>query len=247
MSDLRAPTPSAAAEIVVRSRDEFERHIAEHARRIAQQMRFHLSQWKHHVRDLQTHRGFRRLDFLLRGRRQLLDEYSNSLTIGLRLRLAMARQRVTAANAHIASFDLRGRAAVLRRHIDLQRGNLRTALDRVVTRKHRALNLAQMRFAALDLRARVAAFRHIWERDANDMQVRFDRVLVAKRRRLESAMMQLEERSPFRILERGYSIAYDSAGKVLRSADQVALGDDISLRLARGELAAKVLRKNQNK
>ena len=159
VSDLRAPTPSAAAEIVVRSRDEFERHIAEHARRISQQMRFHLSQWKHHVRDLQTHRGFRRLDFLLRGRRQLLDEYSNSLTIGLRLRLAMARQRVTEANAHIASFDLRGRAAVLRRHIDLQRGNLRTALDRVVTRKHRALNLAQMRFAALDLRARVAAFR----------------------------------------------------------------------------------------
>src|SRR5271156_3658905 len=247
VSDLRAPTPSAAAEIVVRSRDEFERHIAEHARRISQQMRFHLSQWKHHVRDLQTHRGFRRLDFLLRGRRQLLDEYSNSLTIGLRLRLAMARQRVTEANAHIASFDLRGRAAVLRRHIDLQRGNLRTALDRVVTRKHRALNLAQMRFAALDLRARVAAFRHTWERDANDLQVRFDRVLVAKRRRLQTAMLQLDERSPFKILERGYSIAYDSAGKVLRSADQVALGDDISLRLARGELAAKVLSKNKSK
>src|SRR6202041_2760496 len=150
VADLRAPTPSAAAEIVVRSRDEFERHIAEHARRIAQQMRFHLSQWKHHVRDLQTHRGFRQLDFLLRGRRQLLDDYSNSLTIGLRLRLAMARQRVTEANAHIASFDLRGRAAVLRRHIELQRGNRRTGLDRVVPRKHRALNLAQMRFAALD-------------------------------------------------------------------------------------------------
>ena len=243
VSDLRAPTPSAAAEIVVRSRDEFERHIAEHARRIAQQMRFHLSQWKHHVRDLQTHRGFRQLDFLLRGRRQLLDDYSNSLTIGLRLRLAMARQRVTEANAHIASFDLRGRAAVLRRHIELQRGNLRTALDRVVTRKHRALNLAQMRFAALDLRARVAGFRRKWERDAHEMQMLFDRVLIAKRRRLESAMMQLEERSPFKILERGYSIAYDSAGKVLRSADQVSLGDDISLRLARGELAANVRKK----
>jgi exodeoxyribonuclease VII large subunit len=243
VSDLRAPTPSAAAEIVVRSRDEFERHIAEHARRISQQMRFHLSQWKHHVRDLQTHRGFRNLDFLLRGRRQLVDDYSSSLTIGLRLRLAMARQRVTTANAHIASFDLRGRAAVLRRHIDQQRGSLRTALDRLVTRKHRALNLAQMRFAALDLRARVASFRRTWERDANDLQVRFDRLLVAKQRRLESALMQLEERSPFKILERGYSIAYDASGKVLRSTDQVAIGDEITLRLARGELAAKVSEK----
>ena len=181
----------------------------------------------------------------MRGRRQLLDDYSNSLTIGLRLRLAVARQRVTEANAHIASFDLRGRAAVLRRHIDLQRGNLRASLDRVVTRKHRALNLMQMRFAALDLRARVAGFRRTWERDANDLQIRFDRVLVAKRRRIESAMMQFEERSPFKILERGYSIAYDASGKVLRSADQVTIGDEISLRLARGELAAKVSGKNK--
>lgn len=247
VSDLRAPTPSAAAEIVVRSRDEFERHIAEHARRISQQMRFHLSQWKHHVRDLQTHRGFRRLDFLLRGRRQLVDDYSNSLTIGLRLRLAVARQRVTEANAHISSFDLRGRAAVLRRHIDLQRGNLRTALDRMVTRKHRALNLAQMRFAALDLRARVAALRHRWERAASDLQVSADRLVVAKQRRLESATMQLEERSPFKILERGYSIAYDSAGKVLRSTDQVVIGDGISLRLADGELGATVSKKQKDK
>jgi exodeoxyribonuclease VII large subunit len=245
VSDLRAPTPSAAAEIVVRSRDEFERHIAEHARRIAQQMRFHLSQWKHHVRDLQTHRGFRKLDLLLRERRQLLDDYSNSLASELRLLLGIARQRVAEANAHIASFDLRGRATVLRRHIDLQQGNLRTTLDRVITRKHRALNLAQMRFAALDLRRRVAGLRRTWERDAGDLQVRFDRVLLAKRHRLESAMVRLEERSPFKILERGYSIAYDSAGRVLRSAEQVAIGDEISVRLARGELAAEVLKKNE--
>jgi exodeoxyribonuclease VII large subunit len=245
VSDLRAPTPSAAAEIVVRSRDEFERHIAEHARRVAQQMRFHLSQWKHQVRDLQTHRGFRQLDLLLRGRRQLLDEYSNALMSGLRLRLTMARQRVTEANAHIASFDLRGRAAILRRHIDLQRGNLRAALDRLVTRKQRTLHLAQMQFAALDLRARVAGFRRRWERDAHDLQAGFDRLLVAKRRRLESAMMQLEERSPFKILERGYSIAYDSAGKVLRSTDQVAVGDEMSLRLAHGGLAATIRSKSK--
>jgi len=244
VSDLRAPTPSAAAEIVVRSRDEFERHIAEHARRISQQMRFHLSQWKHRVRDLQTHRGFRRLDFLLRGRRQLLDEYSNSLTIGLRLRLAMARQRVTEANAHIASFDLRGRAAVLRRHIDLQRGNLRTALDRVVTRKHRALNLAQMRFAALDLRARVAAHRHRLQQSDTELRLKFERLVKSKRKQFDAVDTQRIERDPLRILDRGYSITYDSSGKVLRSTDQVVPGDNISVRLARGELAATVRKKS---
>ena len=131
VADLRAPTPSAAAEIVVRSREEFERHIAEHQRQLVQQMRYRLSQWRHRVRDLQTHRGFRQLELVLRNRRQQVDEMSNSLAIGLRLRLAMARQRLTKANAHIASFDLRGRAAVLARRIEQQRGLLRAALERV--------------------------------------------------------------------------------------------------------------------
>ncbi|MFZ0523672.1 MAG: exodeoxyribonuclease VII large subunit [Candidatus Acidiferrales bacterium] len=246
VADLRAPTPSAAAEIVVKSREEFERHIAEHQRHLIQQMRYRFSQWRHRVRDLQTHRGFRELERVLRARRQQLDEMSNSLAIGLRLRLAMARQRITEANAHVASFDLRARATVLRRHVEQQRGSLSAALDRVVARKHRHLNVVQMRFAALDLRARVGALRRRWERDTAELQVRLDRALITKRRKLEAAFTRLEERSPFRILERGYAIAYDASGKVLRSPDQVALGDDISVRVAQGELGATVRRKTKS-
>jgi exodeoxyribonuclease VII large subunit len=243
VADLRAPTPSAAAEIVVKSRQEFERHIAEHQRHLIQQMRYRFSQWRHRVRDLQTHRGFRDLERVLRARRQQLDEVSNSLAIGLRLRLAMARQRITEANAHVASFDLRGRATVLRRRIDQQGSSLSAALDRVVARKHRRLSVVQMRFAALDLRARVGALRRRWERDTTELQVRLEHILISKRRKLEAAFTRLEERSPFRILERGYAIAYDASGKVLRSPDQVALGDDISLRIAQGEIAATVRNK----
>jgi exodeoxyribonuclease VII large subunit len=244
VADLRAPTPSAAAEIVVKSREEFERHIAEHQRHLIQQMRYRFSQWRHRVRDLQTHRGFRELERVLRARRQQVDEMSNSLAIGLRLRLAMARQRITEANAHVASFDLRGRATVLRRRIDQQLGGLSAALDRVVARKHRQLNVVQMRFTALDLRARVGTLRRRWERDITELQVRLDHVLIGKRRKLEAAMMRLEERSPFRILERGYAIAYDASGKVLRSPDHVTLGDDISVRVAQGEIAATVNKKS---
>ena len=240
VADLRAPTPSAAAEIVVKSREEFERHIAEYQRQIAHHMRYRLSQWRHRVRDLQTHRGFRHLELVLRNRRQQLDEMANSLAIGLRLRLAMARQRLTEANAHIASFDLRGRAAVLARRIEQQRSLLRAALERVVARKRRGFAAAQVRFAALDLRARVGYLRRRLERDSTELQVRIDRMLIAKRRLLQAAALTLDERSPLKILQRGYAIAYDASGKVLRSPDQVDLGEDISVRLARGEVGATV-------
>jgi exodeoxyribonuclease VII large subunit len=199
-ADFRAPTPSAAAEIVVRSRQEFERHIAEHFRDLVQHMRYRLSEWRHRVRDLETHRGFRQLEVLVRRRRQQVDELSSSLAVGLRLRLASTLQRVTRASSRLASFDLR-----------MWVGRWRGVLDQ---------RLLQLRVAA-------------------------DRLLIAKRRAWQIASLRLEERSPLRLLERGYAIAYDASGKVLRSADQVALGDDISVRLARGELGATVRSKKK--
>ena len=140
VADLRAPTPSAAAEIVVRScAMEFERHDrAEHQRHLAQQMRYLLSERKHRVRDLQVHRGFRQLEVLVRRRRQQMDELSSALGITLRLKLASARQRLAGHAGQIASFDLRGRAATLRRRIEQQRETLRTSLARVlVAKRHR--------------------------------------------------------------------------------------------------------------
>ncbi len=198
VADLRAPTPSAAAEIVLRSRVEFERHIADDQRRIVQRMRYLISQWRHHVRDLETHRGFRQLEILVRQRHQRVDDLSSSLAVVLRLRLATARQRLTRAGTRISSFDLRARAETLRRRIDQQRGALQAALDRR---------------------------------------------LIAKRHQYEKVKLQLDERDPLRLLERGYAVAYDASGRVLRSPDQVNLGDEICVRLARGELGATVRNK----
>ena len=243
VADLRAPTPSAAAEIVVRSRQEFDRHIADHQRNLVQQMRYLLSQRRHRVRDLQSHRGFRQMDLLVRRRRQQLDELGSSLAVILRRRLAASRQRATRAGARIASFDLRARATVLRRRIHQQRDALRAALERSLTRKQRRFGAVEVRFAALDLRARVGKLRRALDEHSRNLRVQIDRALIARRRKVEAAALQLEERSPFQLLQRGYAIAYDASGKVLRSPDQVALGDDISLRLAQGALDATVRRK----
>jgi exodeoxyribonuclease VII large subunit len=240
VSDVRAPTPSAAAEIVVRSRQEFEDHLAERYRHLVQRMRFRLSELRHRSRDLQTHRAFRQLEFLVRRRRQLVDELSSSLAVGLREKLVASRQRLSEASTRIASFDLRSRGHVIRRRIERVQSALQVALNRVVLRKRRRFTAAHVQFAALDLRARVGRWRRKLDQRSAELQARLLRALVTKRRRLEAAALQLEERSPFQLLERGYSIAYDAAGKVLRSPDQVSLGDDISVRLARGELGATV-------
>ena len=153
VADMRASTPSAAAELVVQTRREFDRHISELLQTLAQRLRYLLLARKHRLQALATHRAFRRPIELLRKVRQLADELTSELG------------------------------------------------------------------------------------------VRAERLLRVKRERLERLRVQLEERSPLRVLERGYAIAYDAAGNVVRSADQVAVGDELSLQFARGRLTTEVKNK----
>ena len=59
----------------------------------------------------------------------------------------------------------------------------------------------------------------------------------------ERLHLQLEERSPLRVLDRGYAICTDAEGNVVRAADQVAVGAEIQVQLARGRLGAEVRRR----
>jgi exodeoxyribonuclease VII large subunit len=104
---------------------------------------------------------------------------------------------------------------------------------------------AHLRIASFDFRVKIAAFRLRLEKRAAELGVRAERFLRAKRERLERFRLQLEERSPLRVLERGYAIATDAAGNLLRDAAQVALGDTVAIQLHRGRLTTEVRKKEE--
>ena len=244
-ADLRAPTPSAAAEIVVRTRAEFEKHIDDCTRALVQQMRYFFSERRHAVRDLASHRAFRRPGDIVRRQRQRVDELSTSLGRSLNRRIDGVRRRVNVSSTRMASFDLRGRVRMLRLRVERRHGELGAALERATARQRRRYAQAQLRLASADLTARVGVLRRRIERQTSEFAAHARRYLNLARRKLEAATLRLEERSPFQLLERGYAIAYDASGKVLRSAAQVAIGDEISVRLSRGQVAATVRKKTE--
>jgi exodeoxyribonuclease VII large subunit len=198
VADVRASTPSAAAELVVQTRREFDKHIADLRTALADQMRYRILVLSRRIHELSARRGFRRPLDLLRQQRQRADEMISRLALGLRAQLAQSRKRFTAAHLRVLSFDFR---------------------------------------------AKVAAFRLRLERRGADLSVRAERLLRGKRERLDRLRLQLEERSPLRVLERGYAIATDASGAVLRDAAQVSLGDSVSLQLHRGRLTTEVRKK----
>jgi exodeoxyribonuclease VII large subunit len=198
VADVRASTPSAAAELVVNTRREFDKHVADLRQTLLDQMRYRILVLSRRVHELGARRGFRRPLDLLRQQRQRADELTSRLAHALRANLALSTKRFNIAHKHIVAFDFRMKIAAVR-----------------------------LRLEKLQL----------------ELAARSDRALRQKRERLDRLNLQLHERSPLRVLERGYAIATDSAGQILRSTTQVAIGDAVNLRLLNGRLTTSVTSK----
>src|ERR1700675_5031594 len=199
VADVRASTPSAAAELVVPTRREFDKHIADLRETLASLVRYRLLDLIKRVHQLSGRRGFRRPLDLLRQQRQRADEMTSRLALGLRARLEQSRKRFTALHLRIATFDFR---------------------------------------------VKISAFRLRLEKRSADLGVRVERLLRAKRERLARLALQLQERSPLKVLQRGYAIATDEIGALLRDAAQVNIGDTVAIQLHRGRLTTEVTKKD---
>jgi exodeoxyribonuclease VII large subunit len=200
VADVRASTPSAAAELVVQTRRELDKHVSDLRGALTDQMRYRILVLSRRVHEFAGRRGFRRPLDLLRQQRQRADEMTSRLARGLRANLEDSRKRYTAAHLRIVAFDFR------------------------------------MKIAAVRLRL---------ERLASELGARSERAIRMKRERLDRLRLQLQERSPLRVLERGYVIATDDAGNILRDATQVAEGDTVALQLHRGRLTTEVKGKSE--
>jgi exodeoxyribonuclease VII large subunit len=198
VADVRASTPSAAAELVVQTRREFDNHVSDLQADLASLMRYRLLDLSGRVHALRGRAGFRRPLDLLRQRRQRADDLTARVAQGLRARLDQSRKRFSVAQLMIVSFDFR------------------------------------MKIVALRLRLQTRS---------TDLGARAERLLRVKRERWERLTLQLQERSPLKVLERGYAIATDAVGNVLREVNQVAVGDVVTIQLHRGRLISEVKQK----
>ena len=195
VADLRAPTPSAAAELVVHRKQDFLTELENRARRMTQIIRLQLSEARQRLTELRMHHAFQTLATRLAERAQRVDDAVASLERSMRSLLNRARQEWLRASAGVVRYDFRRLLGLKRAALEDRLGRFDAALRRFLTERHNRL-------------AQVEAI--------------------------------LKERNPLTILQRGYSITRDAAGKIVRDAEAVVLGSDISVRLARGELAATI-------
>ena len=195
VADLRAPTPSAAAEMVIRSRQEIEAQAEELDRRLERAMRYRLLMARQELTELAQHGAFASMmDGIHRGQQKLDERRFRLEKAQLRL-LELRRRRVETVSAAVRHYDARRRLAAIRRQLETGVANLAAAT-----------------------RAR----------------------LLAGRAALDRRAASLEALSPVAILNRGYALVFDGNGQLITDAGRLATGDQISARLARGRVRARV-------
>ncbi|MFZ1916326.1 MAG: exodeoxyribonuclease VII large subunit [Terriglobales bacterium] len=195
VADLRAPTPSAAAELVIRSRQEIEAQAEEMHRRLERAVRYRLLMARQELSELAQHGAFRSMmDGIHRGQ-QKLDERRFRLEKAERQLLEQCKRRLEAASGAVRHYDARRQLAGIRQQLESQIASLAAAM-----------------------RAQ----------------------LLAGRAALDRRTASLEALSPVAILNRGYALVFDAEGQLIKDAERLAVGDEVSARLARGKVRARV-------
>lgn len=127
VSDLRAPTPSAAAEIVIASKHELAERVASLRQRAARAMRYHLLLSRNALAALSQQGTFARMRDLIARRGQRVDELVFQLAEAQRRHLRAYHRRLDVASARVRAHDLRAKLNGMRRDVAARTGALAAA------------------------------------------------------------------------------------------------------------------------
>ncbi len=195
-ADMRAPTPSAAAERLVPDQKALKHQLSQLENRLRRAMQARLE------RDSQ------RLDTL-------------------RARLRHPGEQLDRQRQHVTALYQR----------------LQRAMQQGVQQQQARVTQLSKRLASQDMarlhRAEQEHISQLQRRLASAMQ----RALEVRQTRLSSAARELNAVSPLAVLGRGYAIAQDDKGHVIRRAEDTAPGQKLSLRLGEGRLNVEVKRR----
>jgi exodeoxyribonuclease VII large subunit len=198
VADLRAPTPSAAAEMVAAHEAELCARLAALNTSLAQSMKHRIAGSRNQVQQLALSNAFDAVATRLHAALTATSAAEYRLQSNMRANLEIAQRRLHAASRNVSLPQLRS-----------------------------LLTAARARFESL-----------------NNSR---DNAIVARmetaQRNFGLAAAALDAMSPLRVLERGYAIAHDSEGRVIRDADAASIGDELRLRLWKGELECRIEKK----
>jgi exodeoxyribonuclease VII large subunit len=194
VADLRAPTPSAAAELITEAQHKVEELIAGLSNRLARAARFQLMQVRQRMDRVPVAYAQQRITTQLHRLEQRVDDLSFRMDAAMNEMLRANGRAVAKLAAMVLHHDPRRQLSTARDAIASHQARLEHALDR---------SLSSARHRNLSLEARL---------------YRAAQVAVTSRRAAYAVVHgELRSLSPLAVLQRGYGLVQDENGAVIRS------------------------------
>lgn len=137
---------------------------------------------------------------------------------------------------------------------DALRQNLDAMSNAMVSSLSRQVKAARQHLQVLSASQALRSPTGYLEQRSQSVELLKNRLVAAQnqnitraRQRFIAQISKLEAMSPLKVLTRGYSMAQTQRGEVVRSINQVELGERIRIRLSDGTISATVMNKEEGK
>jgi exodeoxyribonuclease VII large subunit len=237
-ADVRAPTPTGAAEMAVPVKAELEAQIAGLTARLQGCMNRHMDHRRQSVRALM--RALPSLDQLLALPRRRFDEAAAGLGRGLELNTINKRRSFEKTAAHLRPDVLSNRLAERRRMLVERMTRVERTVERLIDRSRSRVGRADAVFSSLPARLKTQTARmrdHLANLSRHaDTAVRHQ--LTRARGELASQDRVLQSLSYKNVLKRGYAVIRDDENRPVSQAAMLPSGAGISIEFADGRIGA---------
>ncbi|MFZ7240684.1 exodeoxyribonuclease VII large subunit, partial [Avibacterium avium] len=262
VADVRAPTPSAAAELVSRDQQELLQQLNYKRQRLEMALDRLFNEKSQALNQLVWRLQNRHPQIQLNQQKAQLEQLAYRLQFAMqrtveksqqqiavqhqRLHLAMERN-LSAKQQGLQQLSQRLQNRHPQKQLNQQKAQiqqlgygLRLAMQHYLAKK-------QQNFTALNERLNNNPLPYRLQKQAQhlqQLQVRLDfsaeKLLTNKQGRFATLCQRLDGLSPLKILSRGYSIAEKEDGTVINNIHQIKIGEKIKTRLNAGTIFARV-------
>ena len=169
-----------------------------------------------------------------------LERLGRQLVRLTRFRIVDARAKVQEQALSQVFDEVRARLRDARANTSSATHELQTLITRTVRNAQSRANAVTQKLSPARLQTRVVNAQARFETAFLGCSAAMEMQLQQARERLGLAAASLDALSPLAVLQRGYAIAQDKSGALLRDAKSVAVGDEVRVRLVKGRLNTRV-------
>ncbi|MDR3389099.1 MAG: exodeoxyribonuclease VII large subunit, partial [Rudaea sp.] len=134
VADLRAPTPSAAAELITEAQHKIAEHLANQASRLDRAVRYQLLQARQRLSRLPVSRAEMRVGTLLHRQAQRLDDLVFRKESAITAEMRRRQDNVAALKAAVLRHDPRQALAQARERLQMGQTRMQRSIERTLQR-----------------------------------------------------------------------------------------------------------------